>query len=240
VFTPRVGLVVQPIRPVSLYASYTTSFNPLTGTQFDGTAFEPEKGRQYEAGVKLELLGGKLSSTIAVYELTKENVLTPDPANPGFSIQEGEQRSRGVEVDVAGEVLPGLRLIGSYAYTNAEITKSNADNEGNRPANVPLHTGSIWGVYEFRHGFLKGLGLGAGVIGVSNRPADNDNTATLPDYVRTDAAIYYKFTRHLDLAVNFRNIFNVRYFETSTFGDPFGGISPGAPFSVFGSITARY
>ena len=240
VFTPRVGLVVQPIPAVSLYASYTTSFNPLTGTTFDGAGFEPERGVQYEAGVKLELLGGKLSSTIAVYDLTKENVLTPDPANPGFSIQEGEQRSRGVEVDVAGEVLPGLRLIATYAYTDAEITKSNAGNEGNRPANVPAHSGSVWGVYEFREGFLKGLGLGAGVVAVGRRPADNDNTATLPDYVRTDAAIYYKLTRHVDLAVNFKNLFDVRYFETSTFGDTFGGISPGPPFSVFGSITARY
>jgi iron complex outermembrane receptor protein len=233
-------MVVQPIRPLSLYASYSTSFNPVLGASFDGAAFEPERGVQYEAGVKLELLGGKITSTLAVYELTRENVLTPDPANPGFNVQEGEQRSRGVEVDVAGEVLPGLRLIGTYAYTDAEITKSTAGNEGNRPANVPRHTGTLWGVYEFRDGFLKGLGLGAGVIAVGRRPADNDNTANLPDYVRTDAAIYYKITRHVDLAVNFRNIFDVRYYETSTFGDPFGGISPGAPFSVFGSITARY
>jgi len=240
VFTPRVGLVMQPVPAVSLYASYTTSFNPLTGTTFDGAAFEPERGVQYEAGVKLELLGGKLSSTLAVYELTKENVLTGDPAHPGFSIQVGEQRSRGVEVDVAGEILPGLRLIAAYAYTDAEITRSNSGTEGNRPANVPAHSGSVWGVYEFRDGFFKGLGLGAGVVAVGRRPADNDNSATLPDYVRTDAAIYYKVTRHVDLAVNFRNLFDVRYFETSTFADPFGGITPGPPFSVFGSITARY
>jgi iron complex outermembrane receptor protein len=145
-----------------------------------------------------------------------------------------------VEVDVAGEVLPGLRLIAAYAYTDAEITKSNAGNEGNRPANVSAHTGSVWGVFEFREGFFKGLGLGTGVVTVGRRPADNDNSATLPDYVRTDAAIYYRITRHLDLAVNFKNLFDVRYFETSTFGDPFGGITPGPPFSVFGSITARY
>jgi iron complex outermembrane receptor protein len=78
------------------------------------------------------------------------------------------------------------------------------------------------------------------VVTVGRCPADNDNSATLPDYVRTDAAIYYRVNRHLDLAVNFKNLFDVRYFETSTFGDPFGGITPGPPFSVFGSITARY
>jgi iron complex outermembrane receptor protein len=240
VFTPRVGLVFQPVPSVALYTSYTTSFNPLTGTTFDGAGFDPEEGVQYEGGVKLDLFGGRLSSTLAVYHLTRENVLTADPDHPGFSIQTGEQRSRGVEVDIAGEVLPGFRLIGSYAYTDAKITKSNSGTQGNRPANVPFHTGSVWGVYNFQDGFLKGLGLGLGVIAVGERPADNFGTANLPSYVRTDAAIYYRPLKHFDLALNFKNLFDTRYFETSTFADPDAGISPGAPCSVFGTITARY
>ena len=225
---------------VSLYASYSQSFNPLIGTTFDGSAFDPERGKQYEAGVKFELLGGKVLSTVAVYHLTKENVRTADPAHDGFSIQIGEQRSRGVEFDLIGEVWPGLRLIASYAYTDAEITESNSGTEGNQPANVPKHSGSIWGVYEFQGGVLKGLGFGLGIVGVGQRPADDDNTVTLPDYVRTDAAIYYRPWKHLDLALNFKNLFDTDYIETATFGDPFAGISPGAPFSVFGTLTARY
>jgi iron complex outermembrane receptor protein len=240
VFTPRVGLVYQPIPAVSLYASYATSFNPLAGTAFDGAAFEPERGVQYEGGVKLDFLGGRLSATVAVYQLTKENVLTADPDHPGFSTQIGEQRSRGVEVDVAGEILPGLRLIASYAYTRAKITKNDPATEGKTPANVPRHTGSVWGVYELPPSVLKGLGFGVGVTAVGRRPADNENTVNLPDYVRTDAAVYYRPFKHLDLALNFKNIFDVRYYETSTFADPFGGISPGAPFSVFGTVTVRY
>jgi outer membrane receptor protein involved in Fe transport len=78
------------------------------------------------------------------------------------------------------------------------------------------------------------------VIAAGERSADNENTANLPAYARTDAAIFYKLGKHLDLAVNFRNIFNTTYDETSTFSDVFGGISPGAPFSVFGTVTARY
>jgi iron complex outermembrane receptor protein len=240
VFTPRVGLVVQPVRPVSLYASYTTSFNPLTGTTFDGSAFEPERGEQYEAGVKLELFRGRLSATLAAYHLTKENVLTGDRAHPGFSVQVGEQRSRGVELDVAGEVLPGLRVIGAYAYTDARITRSNSGIEGNRPANVPMHSGSVWGVYEFREGVLKGLGFGVGVIAVGARPSDDFDSTYLPAYARTDAAVYYKLGKHLDFAVNVRNVLDVNYFETSTFGVAESGITPGAPVSVFGTITARY
>jgi iron complex outermembrane receptor protein len=207
---------------------------------FDGSAFEPEEGVQYEGGVKLELLGGRLTSTVAIYQLTRENILTPDPDHPGFSVQIGEQRSRGVEVDVAGEILPGLQLIGAYAYTNAEITKSNSGTAGNRPANVPEHTGSLWGVYEFREGPLRGLGFGVGVVAVGRRPADNDNTVFLPSYVRTDAAVYFRRWKHVDLALNFRNVFDTDYYETSTFADPFAGISPGAPFSVYGTLTVRY
>jgi iron complex outermembrane receptor protein len=165
-------------------------------------------------------------------------VLTPDPDNPGFSIQIGEQRSRGVELDLAGEVLPGFRLLGSYAYTDAKIVKSDADREGNRPANVPEHTGSVWGVYAFQDGVLKGLELGLGLTAVGRRPADDFDTANLPGYVRTDAAVYYRRFKHLDLALNFKNLFDVNYFETSTFADTDAGISPGAPFSVFGTISA--
>jgi iron complex outermembrane recepter protein len=115
----------------------------VSPTTFDGSAFEPERGVQNEAGAKLDFFGVRISSTLAVYHLTKENILTPDPDYPGFSIQIGEQRSRGAEVDIAGEVLPGFRLIGSYAYTDAEIVKSDPEREGNRPANVPEHTGSV-------------------------------------------------------------------------------------------------
>jgi iron complex outermembrane recepter protein len=167
-------------------------------------------------------------------------VLTTDPDHPTFSIQTGEQRSRGVELDFAASVLPGLRLIGSYAYTDAKITKSNDGTQGNRPANVPKNTGSVWGVYDVGDGPLKGLGFGLGVIAIGSRPADNFDTASLPSYVRTDAALYYRRWKHLDLALNFKNLFDVEYFETSTFADPDAGISPGAPFSVFGSVTARY
>jgi iron complex outermembrane receptor protein len=240
VFTPRVGLVYQPIPTVAPYASYAKSFNPLTGTTFDGSAFDPERGVQYEVGVKLELLGGKLLSTVAYYHLTRQNILTPDPAHRGFSIQDGEQRSQGVELDVSGEVLPGFRLIASYAFTDAEITKSNSGTAGNRPANVPAHTGSLWGVYEFRDNPLRGLSLGLGIIAVGKRPADSLNTAELPAYARTDAAVNYRLSKHFDFALNIKNLFDVKYFETSTFADPDTGISPGAPVTVLGTVTARY
>jgi iron complex outermembrane receptor protein len=209
VFTPRVGLVFQPIPSVALYASYTESFNPVSGTTRTGSVFKPETGEQYEGGIKVDLFDGRITATLAGYQLTKQNILTPDPVDTTFSIQLGEQRSRGFEFDLAGEVLPGLRTIASYAYTDTEITKStpqfDIDIQGNRPANVPKHTGSVWGVYEFPHSFLNGLSIGLGVVGVGKRPSDNFDSGDLPGYVRTDALIDYRLSDNIEFALNFKN-----------------------------------
>ncbi|NWF59552.1 MAG: TonB-dependent siderophore receptor [Fischerella sp.] len=137
-FSPRIGLVYQPSKAVSLYASYSRSFKPSTfALQADGARnFKPTTGTQYEVGVKADFLDGRLSTTLAAYHLTKTNVITPDPdpilAAQGFSVQTGEQRSQGIELDIAGEILPGWRVIGSYTYTDAEVTKDNSIPVGNR------------------------------------------------------------------------------------------------------------
>ncbi|MEM1256676.1 MAG: TonB-dependent siderophore receptor, partial [Cyanobacteria bacterium P01_H01_bin.21] len=106
-FTPRIGLVYQPIEELSLYGSYTTSFVPNTATTVDGDLLEPERGEQFEIGARAELLEGRLTANLAFFELTKENVATTDPDNIFFSVATGEQRSRGIELDIAGEILPG-------------------------------------------------------------------------------------------------------------------------------------
>lgn len=78
-FSPRIGLVYQPSKTISLYASYSQSFRPSIGRNSDNEPFEPTKGTQYEVGIKTELLDGRLSATLAAYNLTRTNVLTPDP-----------------------------------------------------------------------------------------------------------------------------------------------------------------
>jgi iron complex outermembrane recepter protein len=247
VFTPRAGLVYQPFPWLSLYGSYSKSFVPQEGTTRTGSALKPETGEQWESGLKFEFFDGRLTSTLAAYHLTKQNVTAtdPDPDFSEFSVQIGEQRSRGFEFDLAGEVFPGFRLITSYAFTDAKILKSaplfDIDVEGNRRANVPKHSGTLWGIYGFQEGSaLHGLSLGLGIIGVGKRPSDDFATEDLPGYVRTDAALQYRFSRNFDVALNFKNLFNKKYFETSTFGVWENGISPGAPFTMFGTIRFRY
>jgi iron complex outermembrane receptor protein len=214
-FSPRIGIVYQPIEPISLYASFSRSFNQVIGTTFDGSLFEPERGTQYEVGIKGEFLDGRLSSTLAFYDLTRTNIPTDDLDNPGFSIQTGKQRSQGIELDMAGEILPGWNIIATYAYTDARITEDNNLPEGNRLSNVPEHAASLWTTYEIQSGNLQGLGFGLGFFYAGERQGDLENTFDLPSYFRTDAALYYR-RNNFQAALNIKNLFDVDYIRSAS------------------------
>ena len=225
-FSPRIGIVYQPILPLSLYASHSRSFTPVVGRSRTNALFDPQRGTQDEVGIKADL-SDRVSATLAAYQITKTNVLTTDPEDPDFSVQVGKQRSRGIELDVAGELSPGWNMIASYAYTNS-ITSEDNIVVGNRLNNVPQNAASLWTTYEIQRGNLRGLGFGWGLYYVSDREADVENTATLPGYFRTDASIFYKRDRWR-FALNFRNLCNEKYCETAQGRDI---IYPGAPFTI--------
>jgi iron complex outermembrane receptor protein len=232
-FSPRVGLVYQPSETIALYASYTQSFYPVSlFSNLRGESFEPTKGTQYEVGVKADFLNGRLSANLAAYNLTRTNVLTPDPANPTRSIQTGEQRSQGIELDVTGEILPGWKMILGYAYTDAEVTRDNTFPVGNRLPNVPEHQASLWTTYTIPEGTLEGLGFGLGLFYIGTRQIDLDNSFELGSYFRTDAALYYRRGR-LNMAINFRNLFDIDA-PAIAFGKAY--VQRTEPFSVVGSI----
>ena len=237
-FSPRIGIVYQPIKPISLYANYSESFFPQTGRITGGGAAKPEIGEQYEVGVKGDLWDNRISSTLAFYDITKSNVITDDPNNPDpdFSLQVGEQKSRGVELDVKGNILPGWDMIASYAYTDAKISKDNSFPVDNRLNNVPFNTVSLWTNYEFQQNALKGLEIGAGLFFVDDRSGDLDNSFTVPGYTRVDAAIAYA-TDNLRLAVNLKNLFDVQYFDGS---QSTTSITPGEPFTVQGTLSVNW
>jgi iron complex outermembrane recepter protein len=239
-FSPRVGIVYQPIQPISLYASYSQSFKPdrfFGRSEAANEPFEPTRGTQYEVGIKADI-SEKFSATLAAFEITKTNVVTDDPNNedPDVLIQVGEQRSRGIELDIGGEIMPGWNIIASYTYTDAITSKDNQITVGNRIDNVPEHAASLWTTYELQSGDLKGLGFGLGLYYVGDRYADVENTSVLPSYFRTDSAIYYK-QDNWRLALNFRNLFNETYYETSQARNT---IYPGAPFTVIGSFSIQF
>ena len=235
-FTPRVGIVYQPIEPVSLYASFSQSFFPSFGTSVDGEAFEPTKGTVFEIGVKSEIIKDKLSSTLALYDTTLTNVATEYPDNPDFEIQTGEQNSQGIELDIAGEILPGWNIFAGYAYTDAKVTEDNVIPEGNRLVNVPENNFNLWTTYTLQKGSLAELGFGAGVFFIDERAGDLDNSFFVDGYTRVDAAIYYE-KENYRAAVNFKNLFNADFIEGTSSRQR---IQPGAPFAVQGTVSAKF
>lgn len=249
-FSPRVGVILNPVEDVSIYASYTESFNPVIGRSAPerdpvtglptgpGETFVPERGRQYEVGLKADLIPGRLGLTLAYYDLRRTNVSTqdPDPANLGFQVQLGEQASTGFEADLVGEILPGWSIIASYAYTNARITEDNQFEEGLQLPNVPTNAFSLWTSYEIQEGDLAGLGLGVGVYFQGERNGNLFTPFTLPGYTRTDAALFYR-GEGFSAQLNVQNLFDIRYFEGAR--DQFRVI-PGAPFSIVGRLSWEF
>ncbi|BCA56575.1 Ferrichrome-iron receptor [Nitrospira sp. KM1] len=228
--SPRLGLVYQPIEPVSLYTSWTRGFLPNAPNSINpnGQLFKPERSTQYEMGIKSFFLNDRISTTLAWYHLTRENLLTPDPTlgGLGFMVQTGEQRSQGVEFDVTASLTDGWNIIGSYAYTDAEVTKDNDVNLLNkRLAMVPYNKATLWSTYFFQEGTLSGFGVGGGVFGYTRGNASIfGSQVSVPGYVRVDAALYYNHdlkagnwlhAKQVNMAVNFRNIFDQGYIETT-------------------------
>ncbi|MEM8545238.1 MAG: TonB-dependent receptor [Cyanobacteria bacterium P01_H01_bin.119] len=238
-FTPRVGLVYQPTENLSLYTSYSTSFVPNSARERSGDLLEPEEGRQFELGARAEL--GRLSANLALFTITKQNVATADPdALPGesFAVATGEQRSQGVELDVIGEIFPGWDIVANYAYTDADITEDNNGLEDNRIFGVPEHNVNLWTNYEIQQGDLAGLGFGIGVNYVDNRFGDNDNSYVLEDYFLTNAAISYR-KDNWRAALNFRNLFDVDYIDSSE-GSRLIENRPGEGFTFVGSFSIKF
>ncbi|MCE7914532.1 MAG: TonB-dependent receptor [Nitrosomonas sp. PRO4] len=259
-FSPSIGMTFQPWKPLALFANYTRSFAPQSGgaRSVDGRLFRPERGEAYEGGFKLHSPDDQLRLTFTAFEIIKKNVLTSDISQgpgSGFSIATGEQRSRGFEVDVVGQLLPGLELIGSYAYIDAQITEDNTFIEGSRLPNVAKHQASLWTTYTVRDGLLKGFGVSAGFLAFGERNGiflcqDPEGSFcqqpfNLPGYVRMDAAVYYRNQMNVlnkktnfVASVNIRNLLDERYFTgAQNFREI---IYTGAPLTVVGSLKFEY
>jgi iron complex outermembrane recepter protein len=236
-FSPRLGLVYQPGEDTSLYFNWSNAFTPniFGGRTRTGGVFDPERGEQFEIGVKQEFLNDRLAATLALYHITRQNVSTTDPEDPNFSIQTGEQTSRGIEFDLTGEILPGWNVIATYALTDAFVSQDNDIPEGDRLAGIPEHTASLWTTYEIQGGNLQGLGFGLGLIYVDEREAQLPNTGvTLPSYFRTDVRLSYR-RDNWRAAINIKNLFDVEYYNTQGFF-----ITPQAPFTVLANITVEF
>jgi iron complex outermembrane receptor protein len=225
---PRAGLVYQPVAPVSLYASYSQSFEPqYSNLPESGGPFDPMRGKQWEAGVKGEMFGKSLVPAIAFYHIRQVNMLVADPVDPEALIPGNEATSRGAEFSLTGQV-SGLNIIANYAYNETRITKSpdlTAENRNPWFVNAPNHQGNLWAVYNFPGGAVKGLGIGAGLYATGRRYS-NFPGFSVPGYRTFDALVRYQ-RQGFTVAANLYNLTDERYMQ-ATFNNR-DSIFPGAP-----------
>ncbi|WP_238066368.1 MULTISPECIES: TonB-dependent siderophore receptor [Pseudomonas] len=237
--TPRFGLIYDLTDTVAVYANTARSFKPNTGTPSGGGGFDPEKGKSYELGVKWEALDRQLSIDAAIYHIVKENVLARDPNDPTgtYSIAAGEVRSRGLDINIAGNLTPEWRVIGGYAYVDAEVTQDTTLPKGTRLANIPRNSFSLLNTYEFQDGLAKGLGLGVGVKYVDDRAGQTAATTyTMERYSVVDLLSFYKVNEHVRLNLDVKNVFNKGY-EEGAFNNY---VYPGAPRTVQAGVSYTF
>ena len=230
-FTGRAGLVYLFDNGLAPYVSFSQSFQPQVGTDRLGNVFEPTEGQQYEAGIRYQPKGMNLLLSASVYDLTQKNVLTPDPVAPlAFSVQTGEVRSRGVELE-AKTSLDALNLTASYSYTDARTTKSNDISAiGQRVELVPYHSAGLWADYDLSSFGLRGLKLGGGVRYLSGTNLIG-YAYDVPGRTIVDAMVSYDFAaaspslKGMVLQVSAKNLLDKQYITCAgvtgcRYGDP--------------------
>lgn len=234
-FSWRAGLTYLTGIGLAPYVSYSRSFVPTTGTTFGGTTFAPTTGSQYEVGAKYQL-GRRTLVTGALFQLTENNALTNDPLHPFYSVQQGQERVRGIELEDATRLSDALSINAAYTYTDAVVTQSNAPADlGERVTLVPRHQVSVLGDYTFPRGRLAGLGFGAGVRYVGAVFGDAANLFRTPSYTLVDAIVHYD-TPGYRLAVNASNLGDER-FLTACYSSAFCYYGPGR--SILATLTLK-
>ncbi|HEI4842129.1 TPA: ferrichrome porin FhuA [Escherichia coli] len=213
-FTWRGGVNYLFDNGVTPYFSYSESFEPASQTDANGDLFAPSKGKQYEVGVKYVPEDRPIVVTGALYQLTKTNNLMADPNGSLFSVEGGEIRARGVELEAKAALSASVNVVGSYTYTDAEYT-TDTIYKGNTPAQVPKHMASLWADYTFFDGPLSGLTLGTGGRYTGSSYGDPANSFKVGSYTVVDALVRYDLARvgmaGSNVALHVNNLFDREY-----------------------------
>lgn len=239
--SPQIGLVHKTANWMTLYAVYGEGFRANIGTDATGRIFSPETTRSIEGGAKLNLLNGKLTGTLAVFEMNKSNVLATDTVNIGYQIAIGKARSRGAELDLTGKLPGDVELRLSYAYVDAEIRSAVIDPNsvqlrmGDRLLNIPRHTVNLELAHDLSIGQVKAR-LGAGVQHVGSRLGETGTTFTLPAYTLTRLFARADLTQNIEVFANVQNLFNQLWFASSY---STLWVQPGAPRSVTAGLRVK-
>jgi len=235
--TPRAGLTYRVVDGVSLFAGYSEGFQGVVGGAFYGLTPKPETSQAWEGGIKLTAPIKGLTGTAALYQVTRQNVLTAIP-NTFFYSQDGEQRARGAELDLIYEPVPALSILFNYAYTDAKVTRATTIPVGDRLRAVPKHSARLAGRYRFLSGALKGFEAGAGVTLVSERELTLPNSFTIGGSTLVDAQASYDLGP-VRLGVSVVNLLGSKAFAPYQY---LGGayVTPVHPRSAFVTLRAGF
>ena len=240
-WSPRLGLIFKPTDKLSIYASYSRSYLPQSGDQFNSLAantetLKPERFDNFEIGAKWEPVEGLLA-TVAVYQLDRTNTRATDPNDPSLFVLTGEQRSKGVELGLERSISDNWQISAGYAWQKAEIReRTTACNPDAAPCEVPLvpgHSFSMWTRYDVSQQF----GFGLGAIARSKSFASIGNTVKLPAYARFDAALFYHISDNIEAQLNIENLFGADYFAAAHNDN---NIAPGAPTTAKAAVRFRF
>ncbi|MBT1711766.1 TonB-dependent receptor [Fulvivirgaceae bacterium PWU5] len=225
---PRVGITYEVIKQIHVYATYlegyqpqsnTVSLMPSTGAFFwdpnSPARFKPLISDLKELGAKGEFFEGSVTMTVAAYEINQENILINAnlPEYPDSLVQRGADRSRGVEWELAGYLLPGLQLTASYSHIDARIIEDDDETlHGKRKENTPVNSASVWMRYNFSQAALRDIGVGLGVQYSGAKVPWFTRAFEVPDYTVLDLALYYTPSKaNMQLALNVNNVLNTTY-----------------------------
>ena len=196
-------------------------------------------------GAKTTLLDGKADFNVALFQTSRNNYFITLPGSGGQATQDGNDRSRGVEMSLGVRPMPGLNIIGNGVWMDPETLSRNVATNavlgisrsvfGTRPAGVATHMGSLWSTYTLQSGLARGLMFGFGVTYKGDSYADTLNLLKIPSYVVLDAAVSYSIKR-MHLAVNVKNLTDTTYYTNPTFA----GALPGNPLSAFGTVRFNF
>lgn len=224
-FTWRGGVNYLFDNGISPYFSYSESFEPTSGSTKEGKPFDPSRGKQYETGVKYVPKDMPVVLTAAIYQLTKNKNLTSDPNDSTglYSVQTGEIRSRGLELEAKAAVNENINVTAAYSYNDAEYTEDTIF-KGKRPAEVPRNQASLWTDYTFYNTALSGLTFGAGVrytgstvsyYKYDTTTGKKNDSFNVAGYTVADAMVKYDLARFglpgSSVAVNVNNLFDREY-----------------------------
>jgi len=224
-YSPRIGVVYQPVNNLSLYTSYNRSFQPLADSFVfyqNSADLKPTKTENYEAGAKWDV-NDQLNVTLALFEMSQTNIQNQDPANPNQALLAGEQKTKGVELSLTGQLTDQLSVLAGYSYMDGKIEKSTVGFTGNHSALTPNNTANLWLKYQINDHWYAAVGG----RGESSRFSAPDNKNVLPGYAVVNAALGYQSERY-DVNLNLNNLFDRDYFvsghsganDSNMMGDP--------------------